>query len=104
MINFVPLQIDSTPPTASLTGDLPTESNNPMAVFSWKSDESAKFLCAVDDEKSAGNCGYGRYGQYVTPLLPDGEHTFYLIPEDFYGNKGPVVKHVWRTGKNSWKG
>ena len=90
--------VDSKPPTITLTGELPTNRNNPVAIFSWKSDEDAKFTCAVDDPKNTDYCGYGTYGQHVTPLLPDGEHTFYVTPEDAYGNKGPVVKYTWQTG------
>lgn len=41
------------------------------------------------------SCGFGESGQWVTPRVPDGEHTFYLTPEDMFGNRGPTLSRKW---------
>lgn len=69
-------------------------------TIQWTSDENARFYCAVDDVRKAVPCGVGKEVQWVTPRVPDGEHTFYLIPEDTFGNKGPTLTRKWSVGKS----
>ena len=79
---------------------LPTDSKEATATFLWKSDESARFSCAVDSLKNQGNCGQGKSGRFTTGSLTDGPHVFYLLGEDDLGNAARVVIHRWNVGKS----
>ena len=46
-------------------------------------------------------CGRGRTGDYTTPRLPDGKHTFSVNAVDNVGNKGTPEVVNWATGKDN---
>ena len=67
--------------------------------FNWKSNEPAKFLCALDEDTEGEDCGEGTDGEYLTPTLADGEHEFRLLVEDMVGNMAPLVRSKFSIGK-----
>lgn len=83
----------------TISEPFPRKTSNSVLRIRWTSDENARFQCAVDETKNTVSCGYGKEGQWETPLLPDGEHTFYLTPRDQFGNSGPTVSRKWSVGK-----
>ena len=78
---------------------LPRTSTSQTETFRWASDEMAYYKCAVDDTSTFTNCGSGRTGDWTTPSLSNGEHTFYLIAKDEVGNEAPRLSHSWRIGE-----
>lgn len=73
-------------------------SKKPSEIFTWSSNEFARFKCQVDDEDET-DCGQGKVGQYNTPFLPDGDHVFKITPIDQVGNRGKTLEREWIKGK-----
>ena len=90
---------DNNPPKVTISESFPTKTSNPVSVVRWTSDENARFKCYVDDPKNQVPCGYGKTGEWRTPRVPDGEHTFFLTAVDTLGNKGPTLSRKWFVGK-----
>ena len=89
---------DTNAPNVTILEPFPKKTTVPVLTVRWTSDEEAKYYCAVDDVTRPVLCGYGKEGQWTTPTMPDGEHTFFLIPEDKLGNKAPSLSRKWSIG------
>lgn len=91
--------LDNKNPIVYLKRPLPTTSTSQTETFRWTSDEMAYYKCAVDDTSSFTDCGSGTTGDWTTPSLSNGKHTFYVIAKDEVGNTAPTLKHTWTIGK-----
>lgn len=98
MLKTIPGFSDTKGPKVTIREPFPAKTSGQVSI-QWTSDENAKFQCAVNDLNNAVSCGYGKEGRWVTPLVPDGEHTFYLIATDRLGNSGPTLSRKWSVGK-----
>ena len=88
---------DTQPPVLTWTSNTPTQTNNPSQRITWDSSETATFKCTLNGRKF--NCGRGTDGEYTTPNLPDGNHTFTVIPVDDLRNRGRPQVVTWSTGR-----
>jgi hypothetical protein len=88
---------DTQPPVLTWTSNTPTQTNNPSQRITWDSSEPATFECTLDGLRV--NCGRGTDGEYITPNLPNGDHTFTVIPTDYLRNKGRPQVVTWSTGR-----
>ena len=46
------------------------------------------------------DCGQGTTGSWTTPYLRRGPQSFWLIAEDFNGNRAEPVKVNWNVGRH----
>ena len=88
---------DTRGPRVEITNSIPGETNNVNMRITWSSDERANFVCLLDDVKTA--CGDGSTGDYTTPDLTDGKHSFTVSSVDPLGNEGRPVTVEWNTGE-----
>ena len=70
---------------------------NQRQIIRWNSTESASFKCKMNGVIT--NCGSGRTGEFTSPNLPDGRHTFEVYAVDDLGNRGTEQVVSWSTGK-----
>ena len=91
--------LDTKVPQVELIGTPPARSTYDTGSFYWKSDEEARYECAVDVAESGIPCGSGIRMNWNSPRLHDGEHTFYLFATDSNGNQAKPVKYKWEIGK-----
>jgi hypothetical protein len=96
--HFIPF-LDNTYPDVSLNEPLPTTSTSETATFRWTSNEMAYYKCAVDNTDAFVDCGSGTTGDWTTPTLTNGAHTFYLTAKDEVGNNAPRLSHSWTIGE-----
>lgn len=54
-------------------------------------------MCLLDGVEVP--CGNGTTGEYTTPDLSDGRHSFSVSSVDPLGNKGRPVTAEWETGE-----
>ena len=66
-------------------------------VFTWSSNEPGTFVCLLDGVEVS--CCKGTTGDYTTPDLSDGKHSFSVSSVDPLGNKGRPVTVEWETGE-----
>ena len=91
--------LDKRPPSLRITSDNPSETKNPKQRITWSSSEDADFECRLDGQ--VVDCGSGTTGAYITPDMPDGQHTFSVNAVDSVGNKGTPRFVSWSTGKEA---
>ena len=91
--------LDNKYPIVYLNEPLPRTSTSQTATFRWTSNEMAYYKCAVNDTSKFVNCGSGTTGDWTTPPLSDGKHTFYLTAKDEVGNNAPRLSHSWNIGE-----
>ncbi|XP_028410633.1 uncharacterized protein LOC114533322 [Dendronephthya gigantea] len=87
--------IDNKYPIVYLNRPLPSTTSTPTETFRWTSNEFAEFQCAVDDVTNFQDCGSGTNGDFTTPSLDNGPHTFFLTAKDEVGNVAPRLSHSW---------
>ena len=64
--------------------------------FSWRSNEYAKFKCAIDSLDNYFDCGKGLEAQLRSDnLRRNGEHVLYVKGIDDYGNVGETISTRW---------
>lgn len=80
-----------------ITNSVLPQTSNPKTRITWSATEQGTFECALDGVEVS--CGNGTTGQFITPDLSDGEHTFSVNSVDPLGNKGVPVTARWQTGK-----
>ena len=97
---LIAVNLDTRPPVVTIK-PLPSITNEKVITIRWTSNEFANYRCAVDDINNAVNCGSGLQGTWRTPVMRDGEHTFYLLARDSAGNRATSVSQIWRVGE--WK-
>ena len=90
--------LDSIAPRAVLDAVSPIVST-PRVTLSWKADERSKFFCAIGDVGNVIECGQGTTGSWTTPYLRRGPQTFWLIAEDYTGNRAEPVSVDWSVGQ-----
>jgi hypothetical protein len=83
--------IDTTAPTATITGSPANPTNQTVAAFSFGASEpGSTFQCRLDG---------GAYGDCTSPKsytgLGEGEHTFDVTATDGAGNTGPPASFTW---------
>ncbi len=79
-------RVDAEPPETTITDGPPDFSNSSTAQFNFTSSEpDSTFQCRLD-EAEWESCT----SPYVTPSLPDGEHTFEVFATDQAGNSDPT--------------
>lgn len=69
-------------------------------TLSWKADERSKFFCAIGDVGNVIECGQGTTGSWTTPYLRRGPQKFWLIAEDYTGNRAEPVSVDWSVGES----
>ncbi|CAB3983302.1 Hypothetical predicted protein [Paramuricea clavata] len=87
--------VDNQGPVLSITSSTPSESNSPRQRITWTSSEPATFECKINGR--VVDCGSGNTGDYTTPNLPDGKHTFEVNAVDSLGNTGTPKVVEWTT-------
>lgn len=97
LIMFFTSPLDKKGPGLSITSSNPVKTNNKQQTFRWTSTEPAIFKCTLNGR--AVDCGQGTNGQFTTPTLPDGQHTFQVNAVDNLGNKGTPQTVRWTTGE-----
>ena len=90
--------LDSIPPRAVLDPVGPIV-GTPRVRLYWRSNEKSKFLCAIGDVGNVIECGQGTKGSFTTPYLRRGPQKFWLIAEDYTGNRAEPVNVTWTLGK-----
>jgi hypothetical protein len=88
--------LDNQGPDLSITSSTPSKSNSPRQRITWTSSEPATFECKINGR--VVDCGSGNTGDYTTPNLPDGKHTFEVNAVDGLGNTGTPKVVEWTTG------
>ena len=88
---------DTQGPRVQLTNSTPRATNNPKTRITWSSNEPGTFVCLLDGVEVS--CGKGTTGDYTTPDLSDGKHSFSVSSVDPLGNKGRPVTVEWETGE-----
>ena len=94
----VALPLDTRSPVVTIQ-PFPSLTKEKVIAIRWTSNEFANYRCAVDDINNAVNCGSGEEGTWRTPVMRDGEHTFYLLAEDTAGNRARTATRKWRVGE-----
>lgn len=79
----------------------PARSTYDTGSFFWVSDEEAVYECAIDLAESGTKCGSGVRGNWNSPQLSDGTHTFYIFATDRNGNQANPVEYKWEIGKQA---
>ena len=77
--------------------DTPRATNNSKTRITWSSNEPGTFVCLL--EGVGVSCSNGTTGDYTTPDLSDGKHSFSVSSVDPLGNKGRPVTVEWETGE-----
>lgn len=88
---------DTQGPRIQITNRVPPQTSNPRTKIAWVANEPGTFKCVLDGVEVP--CGDGTSGQYTTPELPDGKHSFSVSSVDSLGNKGRPLNVNWETGK-----
>ena len=89
---------DTRPPNVAIEPPFPEKISSKSINIRWSSDESATYLCAIDNSP-ATNCGSDNNKKWTTPRLDDGDHTFSLTAIDRVGNRAPTLRKQWTVGK-----
>ena len=90
--------LDSIPPRAVLDPVSPIV-GTPRVTLYWRTNEKSKFLCAIGDVGNVIECGEGTTGSWTTPYLRRGPQRFWLIAEDYTGNRAKPVNVTWSVGE-----
>ncbi len=88
---------DTRPPIVAIE-PVPQRTSNTSVTIRWTSDETAQFVCAINNSP-ATNCGSGIDGEWTTPILNDGDHSFSLTAIDPIGNRAPTMRILWTVGE-----
>lgn len=88
---------DTRPPKVVIRPLSPRTSNR-RTTIRWTSDETARYLCAIDNSRAV-DCGSGLESEWTTDSLSDGDHTFILTAIDPIGNRARDVRRLWTVGE-----
>lgn len=90
---------DTKGPTLFFNQPIPKKSGRSVR-FSWRSNEYAKFKCAIDNLDNFFDCGEGIEAQLRSDnLRRNGEHVLYVKGIDEHGNVGETIFTRWIVGK-----
>ena len=89
--------VDTRPPNVRIEPLAPKTSRDAITI-KWTSDERANYLCSIDNSP-ATDCDFGIDGEWTTPRLNDGIHTFSLTAKDLVNNIAPTLTTSWTTGE-----
>ena len=88
--------VDRRPPVVAIRGTYASKTSDPTYQIDWDTNEPADFECKLNGR--VVECGEGTDGDYTTPDLPDGRHTFELNAVDKVGNRGSPQFLRWTKG------